>query len=65
MIISPEIAIRIIFDVIGIVVTFYGVVHILFYKLSLPGFEGRWAMNLALILIPVGVVLLALGNIVL
>jgi len=59
--VTPEVAIKIIFNVIAIITGFYGAVHIVFYKLNLPGFEGRWALNLAVTLLGIAVVLLALS----
>jgi len=59
--VTPEVAIKIIFNVIAIITGFYGAVHIVFYKLSLPGFEGKWALNLAVTLLGIAVVLLALS----
>ena len=65
IVVTPEVAIKIIFNVIAIVTGFYGAVHIVFYKLNLPGFEGKWALNLAVTLIGVSIVLLALSYILL
>ena len=59
--VTPELAIKIIFDVIAIVTGFYGTVHVVFYKLGLPGFKGKWALNLAITLLVVAAVLLAVS----
>ena len=59
--VTPELAIKIIFDVIAIVIGFYGIVHVIFYKLSLPGFKGKWALNLAITLLVVAAALLAVS----
>lgn len=58
--ITPELAIKIVFDVIAVVTGFYGVVHVVFYKLNLPGFE-RWAFNLGATLLAISAVLFAIG----
>jgi len=60
LIITPELAIKIIFYVIAIVTGFYGIVHVVFYKLNLPGFE-KWALNLGITLLAISVALLVIS----
>ena len=43
--ITPELAVKIIFLVIASITAFYGAVHVTFYKMRLPGFE-RWGFSL-------------------
>lgn len=64
MLITPEIAIRIIFTMIGVIVSFYAVVNLIFYKLALPGFEGKWVVSMSATLISIGVVLIALAYVI-
>ncbi|QIW25230.1 hypothetical protein EWF20_14470 [Sulfolobus sp. S-194] len=61
MLITPELAVRIILTLIGIITGFYGIMHILFYKLQLPGFEGKWVMNMSATLLTISVVLIVLA----
>jgi hypothetical protein len=63
--INSELLIRIIFATISIILLFYGGVHIIFYKLKLPGFEGRWAINLGTILLTISIALLVVAFLVL
>ncbi|MFP3259503.1 MAG: hypothetical protein RXQ22_01155 [Sulfolobus sp.] len=57
MYINSELLIRIIFATISIILLIYGGVHIIFYKLKLPGFEERWAINLGTILLTISIAL--------
>ena len=57
MIIDIVTLIRIFFTTIGTVLVFFGGAHLLFHKMGLPGFEGKWAVSLGSILILVSVAL--------
>ncbi|BFH72872.1 hypothetical protein SJAV_08160 [Sulfurisphaera javensis] len=61
MLISAELTIKIIFTVISLVTGFYGVVNLIFYKLSLPGFEGKWVIHMSATLLAVSVALIILA----
>jgi len=52
--INSELLIRIIFATISIILLFYGGVHIIFYKLKLPGFEEKWAIIVFFIIVATG-----------
>lgn len=58
--ITPELALKIIFLVVALVTAFYGIVHITFYKLGLPGFK-KWALHLGFTLLVISAVLLTLS----
>ncbi|MFP3225775.1 MAG: hypothetical protein RXQ80_02465 [Sulfolobaceae archaeon] len=60
-----ELLIRIIYATISIILLILGGIHIILYKLKLPGFEGRWAINLGTILLTISIALLVVAFLVL
>ncbi|BCU69558.1 hypothetical protein [Stygiolobus caldivivus] len=65
MIIDPITLLRIMFATMGTVLIFFGGVHLAFHKLNLPGFEGKWAVNLSITLISVSLALYVMTFLVL
>ena len=65
MIIDPILLLRMMFITIGTVLIVFGGIHLVFHKLNLPGFEGKWAINLSVILITLSIALYLLSFIIL
>ncbi|QGR19887.1 hypothetical protein [Stygiolobus azoricus] len=65
MIIDSVLLLRIIFTTIGTVLIVFGAIHLVFHKLNLPGFEGRWAINLSMTLISLSIALYLLSFLIL
>lgn len=65
MIIDPIFLLKIVFTTIGTVLIVFGGIHLVFHKLNLPGFEGKWAINLSMTLISLSIALYLLSFLIL